>query len=85
MPLKHSKSLHNYLEYASIGMRMVFVMGISMWIGMQLDKYFEVKFPIFLSLFSLGSVIFTTYITVRKLISQLNNEKEAANRKRDSM
>ena len=70
---KHSKPLRSYLEYASLGIRMIAIMGLSMWIGLTLDTYFELRFPVFLSMFSIGSTVLSVYMTIRKLLYQLNN------------
>ncbi|OJW69926.1 MAG: hypothetical protein BGO68_03470 [Candidatus Amoebophilus sp. 36-38] len=78
----HSKPLHNYLEYASLGIRMIGIMGISIWIGLTLDKYFELRFPAFLSLFSVGSTVLSIYMTIRKLLYQLNNPQGKSKHKK---
>ncbi|ACE06082.1 hypothetical protein Aasi_0692 [Candidatus Amoebophilus asiaticus 5a2] len=76
LPKNHNKLLHNYLQYASLGIQMVVVMGVSTWIGLRLDKYLELSFPIFLCLFSVGSTVLTMYITIKKLLCHISKHKE---------
>ena len=60
MSLKNNKSLHNYLQYASL----------------RLDKHLELRFPIFLSLFSVGSTVLSMYLTIKKLLWHISKHKE---------
>ncbi|MHB9148129.1 MAG: AtpZ/AtpI family protein [Candidatus Amoebophilus sp.] len=76
LPKNNNKLLHNYLQYASLGIQMVIVMGVFTWIGLRLDKYMELRFPIFLCLFSVGSTVLTMYITIKKLLWHISKHKE---------
>lgn len=76
MLLKPTKPLHNFLNYAGLGMRMGVTMGSFMWIGLKLDRYLGWKFPVFLSLLSVSSVVLSVYITIRQLMKQVHQEKE---------
>jgi hypothetical protein len=67
MPLKKNKSPKYYLQYTSLSIQMVAIMGLSAWLGMKLDRYCELRFPFFLSLFSVGATVLSIYITIRKL------------------
>jgi len=79
----NNKPLHNYLQYASLGVQMVVVMGISVWIGLRLDKYLELRFPIFLSLFSVGSTVLSMYLTIKKLLWHISKHKEKVEQEKD--
>jgi hypothetical protein len=65
-----------YLRYAGMGMQMVVVMGICTWAGLQLDRRLELRFPVFLSLFSVGSTALCVYGTIRKLLKQIQQQQE---------
>ena len=75
MKIKNNKLLPNYLQYASLGLQMIIIMGSFSWAGLMLDKYLAIKFPVFLSLFSVGSTILSIYITIKKLLHQIKKEK----------
>jgi len=83
LPKNNNKPLHNYLQYASLGIQMVVVMGGSTWIGLSLDKYLELHFPIFLCLFSVGSTVLTMYITIKKLLWHISKYKEKVEQKNE--
>ncbi len=65
-----------YLQYAGMGIQMVVVMGICTWVGLQLDRRLELRFPVFLSLFSVGSTVLCVYGTIRKLLKQIQQQQE---------
>lgn len=73
---KHNNPLHAYLGYAGMGIQMVVVMGVFTWVGLQLDRQLELVFPVFLSLFSVGSTALCLCVTVRKLLKQVQQQEE---------
>ena len=40
-----------FLKFSGLGLQMLVAIGLGAWIGMKLDQYFELKFPVFLLLF----------------------------------
>lgn len=43
---------NSYLKYSAIGFQMIAVIGLSVWGGIQLDKYFNLSFPWFMVVLS---------------------------------
>jgi hypothetical protein len=59
-----------------MGVQMVVFMGICTWAGIQLDRQLELSFPVFLSLFSVGSTVLCVYGTIRKLLKQTRQQQK---------
>jgi len=56
-----------YMRYAAMGTQMIVIIGLGVFAGYKLDKWLELKVPIFtliLSLFSVGAAI---YLSVKDL------------------
>ncbi len=45
---------------------MVAIMAIGVWLGIKLDAYFQVSFPIFLCILALSSTVLAIYCTIKK-------------------
>ena len=71
-PPKHSKLLSSYIHYASLSFQMMAIMSIAVWAGLKLDKFFQLNFPVFLILLSLGATVLTIYLLIRKLTRTLH-------------
>ena len=54
---KSSQAYNAYLKYSGLAFQMIAVIGLSLWAGMSLDQYLNLKFPAFTVTFSLLSVI----------------------------
>ena len=55
------KPLQDYAKYSALGLQMAVIIGLGVWGGTALDKYFQTKFPAFtlgLSLFSLAGAMY---------------------------
>lgn len=66
--LKKTKHMFNtYIKYSSLAFQMMGMIGISVWIGLKLDKFFDFRFPVCLSILSLGTVIAITYLLIKKV------------------
>jgi len=49
------KSQNDFLKYSNLGLQLLLVVGLCAWAGLKLDQYLQLKFPVFLLLFMLGS------------------------------
>lgn len=45
----------SYLKYSGMAIQWVVTIGVLGWLGYQLDRYFGLKFPLFLLLFVTGA------------------------------
>ncbi|HCW05930.1 MAG TPA: ATPase F0F1 [Cytophagales bacterium] len=53
--MKEEEPQNNFLKYSSLGLQLLFTIGVSAWLGLKADQYFELKFPAFLLTFTLLS------------------------------
>ena len=64
---KSSQAYNAYLKYSGLAFQMMAVMGLSLWAGMYLDKYLNLRFPAFTVTFSLIAVIGMMIKIIRSL------------------
>ena len=58
------------MRYSGLAFQMLAVLGLATWAGLSLEKYLEIKFPIFTILFLTAALIGIIY----KLIQALNED-----------
>lgn len=57
------------MKYSGLGLQMLVTLGVGAWLGLKLDKYLELKYPVFLITFVFvlfGGVMFQLYRTLNK-------------------
>jgi len=62
--LEEEKSPNNFLKYSNLGLQLLLVIGVSSWLGLKIDEYLGIKFPVFLltmMLLSLGGMMYKLY------------------------
>jgi F0F1-type ATP synthase assembly protein I len=64
---KAHKPFSDYVKYVHISFQMMAIMGIGVWLGIKLDTYFQVNFPIFLCILALASTIYAIYFIIKKV------------------
>ena len=60
---------NSYLKYSGLAVQMVVTIGVAAWLGYLLDKYLELKFPLFTVLLTMGTfagVMFQLYRSINK-------------------
>jgi Putative F0F1-ATPase subunit Ca2+/Mg2+ transporter len=63
------KPVNNFLKFSGLGLQMMVSIGIGAWLGMKLDQYLELKFPVFLLTFVFvifGGLMFQLYRSLNK-------------------
>jgi F0F1-type ATP synthase assembly protein I len=63
------KPVNTFLKYSGLGLQMMVSIGIGAWLGLKLDRYFELKFPVFLLMFVFlifGGLMFQLYRSLNK-------------------
>jgi F0F1-type ATP synthase assembly protein I len=68
MPDKKENS-NSFLKYSSLGLQIVVTLGVGAWLGLKLDRYFELTFPVFLLTFVFilfGGIMYQLYRTLNK-------------------
>ncbi len=73
----NNRSAKNLIQYSSLAIEMMLSILIASWLGNKLDIKLKLKYPIFLSLFSLSSIIINIYLVIKKLtnINEKNIDK----------
>ena len=64
------RPLNNYMKYSAMGFQMAVTVLVFTWCGMKLDKYFEMKFPIFGLGLCLISVFVALYLALKDFIKK---------------
>ncbi len=63
------KEPNSFLKYSGLGLQMLATLGIGAWLGVKLDEYLELKFPVFLITFVFvlfGGIMYQLYRTLNK-------------------
>ncbi len=60
----------NYMRYAAMGTQMLVTIGIGVFIGIKLDRWLNLKFPVFTVVLSLVSVVAAMYLAVKDLLKK---------------
>ena len=67
---QHQKSqkknpLKSYARYSAIAFQMLFIILAGVFGGIKLDKYLELKFPVFTLIFTVLAVVLAIYYTIK--------------------
>ncbi len=63
------KPVNNFLKFSGLGLQMMVSIGLGAWLGMKLDQYLELKFPVFLLIFVFaifGGLMYQLYRSLNK-------------------
>jgi F0F1-type ATP synthase assembly protein I len=66
---KKPKPYNNYLKYSSLGLQLLFGIGLSAWAGHALDDYLHLTFPAFLLSFvflAFGGMMYQVYRSINQ-------------------
>jgi len=64
-----NKPVNNLLKYSGLGIQMLVSIGVGAWLGLKLDKYLALKFPVFLITFVFvifGGIMYQLYRSLNK-------------------
>lgn len=59
-----------YMRYASMGTQMLVIIGLGVFGGYKIDKWLELKIPVFTLILSLLSVAAAIYLSVKDFIKK---------------
>lgn len=68
MEEKNDKS-NSFIKYSGLGVQMLVTLGVGAWLGLKLDQYLNLKFPVFLITFIFvlfGGLMYQLYRTLNK-------------------
>ncbi|MBL7875832.1 MAG: AtpZ/AtpI family protein [Cyclobacteriaceae bacterium] len=57
------------MKYSGLGLQMLVTLGVGAWLGLKLDQYLELKYPVFLITFVFllfGGLMYQLYKTLNK-------------------
>jgi len=63
------KPANSFLKYSGLGIQMLASIGIAAWLGLKLDQYLELTFPVFLLTFVFvifGGLMYQLYRSLNK-------------------
>ncbi len=60
--------VNNYVRYSSMAFQMAATIGLGVWGGMKLDKYFGLKFPAFTLILLFAAIFGGMYWALRDFI-----------------
>ena len=70
-PKKNQPDSNNsYMRYASMGTQMLVIIGLGVFGGYYIDKYFAFKIPVFTLCLSLLSVAAAIYLSVKDFLKK---------------
>jgi hypothetical protein len=64
------KPPNHYFKYATMGTQMLVTIGLGVFLGIKLDRWLGLKFPVFTVVLSLLSVVIAIYLSVRDLLKK---------------
>jgi ATP synthase protein I len=63
------KPLNNFARFSGFGIQIVVTLCLAAWGGLKLDKYFELKVPVFLIVLLLSALGGTLYLFIKQVSS----------------
>jgi hypothetical protein len=66
-PKKEDRAPSSYLQYTSLSFQMMAIIGAGVWLGMRLDTYLQLAFPVFLSILAPTSTAYAVYTVIKRL------------------
>ncbi|HZW78357.1 MAG TPA: AtpZ/AtpI family protein [Flavobacteriaceae bacterium] len=64
---KDNDGLKKWMVFSGIALQMGFLIGLGAFVGVQLDKKFPNKYPVFTIIFSLTGVFLGLYVVIKQL------------------
>ena len=61
---------NSYIRYATMGTQMLVIMALGAFGGYALDKWLELKFPVFTILLSLVSIAAALYLSIKDFLKK---------------
>ncbi|GAA4320868.1 AtpZ/AtpI family protein [Compostibacter hankyongensis] len=55
----------SWIRYAGLGTEMLAMLGLATWLGYKLDRWMELRFPIFLLIFPLAALTVFLWKVIR--------------------
>ena len=65
-----NKQPNHYMKYAAMGTQMLVTIGLGIFLGIKIDKWLHLHFPVFTVVLSLVSVVASIYLAVKDLIKK---------------
>lgn len=65
---KDKKQFDDFIRYSGLAFEMIAIMGIGVWIGVKIDRWIELSFPVATLILMILSVIGAIYHAIRKFL-----------------
>ncbi len=80
IPKNQKQKYNEYAKYSSIAFQMMITIVLFALGGFQLDKWLDLKFPVFAVLLSLAGVFIGIYYAIKDFIKLTDNRKNDNNK-----
>jgi hypothetical protein len=70
IPFKKNNEIKNYAKYSGIAFQMAGIIALGVFGGIELDKFTNLKFPIFTFILTIVSVVLSIYIAIKDFIKK---------------
>ncbi|HEY0029716.1 MAG TPA: AtpZ/AtpI family protein [Bacteroidia bacterium] len=64
------KQLNNYAKYSAMGFQMAAIIGGGVFLGIKLDEWLKLKFPVFTLVLTLLSVFLAIYYFIKDILKK---------------
>jgi Sec-independent protein secretion pathway component TatC len=65
---KPKKQFDHFIQYSGLAFEMMVIMGAGVWLGVKLDQWLHLHFPVFTLCLMVLSVIGAVYHVIRKFL-----------------
>ena len=65
---KPKKQIDDFIRYSSLAFEMIAIMGLGVWVGIKIDDWLELSFPVFTLGLLILSVAGAIYHAIRKFL-----------------
>lgn len=65
---KPKKLFDDFIRYSSLAFEMAVIMGIGVWLGIKIDQWLNLSFPVFTLILMILSVIGAIYHAIRDFL-----------------
>jgi len=65
---KNKRKFDDFIRYSGLAFEMAAIMGIGVFMGIKIDKWLDLSFPVFTFVLMIFSVIAAIYHAVRKFL-----------------
>ncbi|MEZ4901993.1 MAG: AtpZ/AtpI family protein [Spirosomataceae bacterium] len=62
-----TQKINHYAKYSGIAFQMLATIGLGVYVGLKLDAWLQLQFPVWTLILSLGSVATSLYLLIKQV------------------